>query len=46
MNPRKTWIEEVQAAMTTRNLKPDQWGNRGMAFGFRERVTAVKKPGR
>jgi hypothetical protein len=22
---RKTWIEGVQAAMTTRNLKPDQW---------------------
>jgi len=27
-NPRKTWIEGVQAAMTTRNLEPDQWRNR------------------
>jgi hypothetical protein len=26
--PRKTWIEGVQAAMATRNLKPDQWRNR------------------
>jgi hypothetical protein len=26
--PRKTWMEEVQAAMTTRNLEPDQWINR------------------
>ena len=26
--PRKTWMEGVQAAMTTRNLEPDQWGNR------------------
>jgi len=25
--PRKTWIG-VQAAMTTRNLEPDQWRNR------------------
>jgi len=25
--PRKTWMEEVQAAMTTRNLEPDQWRN-------------------
>jgi len=23
--PRKTWMEGVQAAMTTRNLEPDQW---------------------
>jgi len=22
------WIEGVQAAMTTRNLEPDQWRNR------------------
>ena len=22
---RKTWIEGVQAAMTTRNLEPDKW---------------------
>jgi len=26
--PRKTWIEGVQAAMTTRNLEPNQWRNR------------------
>ena len=26
--PRKTWMEGVQAAMTTRNLETDQWGNR------------------
>ena len=26
--PRKTWIEGVQAAMTTRNLEPAQWRNR------------------
>jgi len=25
---RKTWIEGVQVAMTTRNLEPDQWRNR------------------
>ena len=39
--PRKTWIEGVQASMITRNLEPDQWGNRGMAFGFRKTATAV-----
>ena len=26
--PRKTWMERVQAAMTTRNLETDQWRNR------------------
>jgi hypothetical protein len=26
--PRKTWMEGVQAAMTTRNLEPDQWRKR------------------
>ena len=26
--PRRTWMEGVQAAMTTRNLEPDQWRNR------------------
>jgi hypothetical protein len=26
--PRKMWMEGVQAAMTTRNLEPDQWRNR------------------
>ena len=24
----RTWMEGVQAAMTTRNLEPDQWRNR------------------
>jgi len=41
--PRKTWMEGVQAAITTRDLEPDQWRNRGMAFGFRKTATAVKK---
>ena len=27
-SPRKTWIEGVQAGMTTRNLESDQWRNR------------------
>ena len=27
-SPRKTWMEGVQAAMTTRNLETDQWRNR------------------
>ena len=26
--PRKTWLEGVQAAMTRRYKKPDQWRNR------------------
>ena len=26
--PRKTWMEGVQAAMTTRDLEPDEWRNR------------------
>ena len=26
--PRKMWMEGVQAAMTTRDLEPDQWRNR------------------
>jgi len=26
--PRRTWIEGVQAAMTTRNLETDQWKKR------------------
>jgi len=26
--PRKTWMEGVQAAVTKRNLEPDQWSNR------------------
>ena len=42
--PRKTWMEGLQAAMTTRNLETDQWRKRGMAFGFRQTATAVIKP--
>jgi hypothetical protein len=26
--PTRTWMEGVQATMTTRNLEPDQWRNR------------------
>jgi hypothetical protein len=26
--PRKMWIAGIQAALTTRNLEPDQWRNR------------------
>ena len=26
--PRRTWMEGVQVAITTRNLEPDQWRNR------------------
>ena len=26
--PRKTWMEGVQAAITTRNLEPNQWRKR------------------
>jgi hypothetical protein len=26
--PRKTWMEGIQAAVTTRYLEPDQWRNR------------------
>ena len=45
--PRKTWMKGVQATMTTRNLEPDHWRNRGeLAFGFQKTATAVKKPDR
>jgi hypothetical protein len=27
-HPKRTWMEGVQAVITTRNLKPDQWRNR------------------
>jgi len=40
--PRKTWMERVQAAMTTRNFESDQWRNREMIFDFWKRTTAVK----
>jgi hypothetical protein len=39
--PRKTWMEGVHAAMTTRNLEPDQWRNRNGVW-----FPAVIKPDR
>jgi len=46
---RKTWMEEVQTAMTTRNLEPDQWRNREewrLASGRRRQLlNKKKKPG-
>jgi hypothetical protein len=45
-SPRKTWREEVQAAMTARNLEPNQWRNREeWRFDFWKTETAVKKTG-
>jgi hypothetical protein len=38
---RKTWTEGVQAAMTARNLEPDQWRNREewrLVFGRRRQL--------
>jgi hypothetical protein len=32
--PRKTWMERVKTAMTTRNLEPDQWRNRRNGVWF------------
>jgi len=43
---KKTWVDGVKVAMTTRNLEPDRWRNRGMTFGFRKKATAVIKPDR
>jgi hypothetical protein len=45
--PRKTWKEGEQAAMTTRNLEPDQWRNREewrLVSGRRRQL--LKKPDR
>ena len=44
--PRKTWMERVQAAITRRNLEPDQWRNRKewrLVSGRRRQV--LKKTG-
>ena len=44
---RKTWMEGVQADMTTRNFEPDQWRNREewrLFFGRRRQL--LKKPDR
>jgi len=45
--PTKTWMEGVQADMTTRNLEPDQWRNREewhLVSGRRRQL--LKKPER
>ena len=45
--PRKACMEGVQAAMTTRNLEPDQWRNREewpLVSGSRRQL--LKKPDR
>jgi hypothetical protein len=40
-------MEEVQAAMTARNLEQDQWRKKGgMAFGLWETATAGIEPDR
>jgi hypothetical protein len=42
--PRKTWMEGVQAAMTTRNLEPDQWRNReewGLVSGRQRQLLKI-----
>jgi hypothetical protein len=45
--PRKTWMEGVQAVMTTRNLEPDQWRNREeWCLVSRRRRQLLKKPDR
>ena len=45
---RKMWMEGVQAAMTTRNLEPDQWRNREewRLVSGRRRQLFKKKPDR
>jgi len=46
-HPRKTWMEGVQAATTTRNLEPYQWRNREewcLVSGRRQQL--FKKPDR
>jgi len=45
--PRKTWMEGLQTAMTTKKSRTRSMEKqRGMAFGFRKTATAVKKPDR
>jgi len=44
--PRKTWMEGVQAAMTTGNLEPDQWRNREEWRLVSERRQQLKKTDR
>jgi len=45
--PRKTWMEGVKAAMTTRKSRTRSMEKqRGMAFGFRKMAATVEKPER
>jgi len=43
-HPRKTWIQGVQAAMTTRNLEPYQWRNKNGVW-FQEDGDSCYKTG-
>ena len=44
--PRKTWMQRVQVAMTTKNLEVDQWRNRNewRLISGRRRQLLKKKP--
>ena len=45
--PRKTWMEGVQAAMTSRDLEPEQWRNREeWCLGSGRRRQLLNKPDR
>ena len=45
--PRKTWVEGVQAAMTSRDLEPEQWRNREeWRLGSGRRRQLLNKPDR
>jgi hypothetical protein len=39
--PRKTWMEGVQTAMTSRNLEPDQWRKRTWMEGVQTAMTSI-----
>jgi hypothetical protein len=43
--PRKTWMEGVQAAMTTRNIEPDQMRKREKCVWFPEDGDSCYKTG-
>jgi hypothetical protein len=38
-HPRKTWMEVVQVAMTSRNLEPDKFRNRTWMKGVQAPMT-------
>ena len=45
--PRKMWMEGVQAAMTSRDLEPEQWRNREeWRLGSERRRQLLNKPDR